>query len=105
MMNKGNKRNIGFIIIGIVLVIGFLFSSALVETVEKGTYQVKQAAVSGNMSAKMTPGLWAQFFGDIEVWPKANTFFFTSDVFIQYLYFFKLLNHLIIAKTNTGLVY
>lgn len=78
-MNKGNKKNLGFIIIGIVLVVGFLFSSALVETVEKGTYQVKQAAVTGNMSAKLTPGLWAQFFGDIEVWPKADTFFFTSD--------------------------
>lgn len=78
-MNKGNKRNIGFIIIGIVLVVGFLFSSALVETVEKGTYQVKQAALSGNMSAKMTPGIWAQLFGDIEVWSKAETFFFTSD--------------------------
>jgi regulator of protease activity HflC (stomatin/prohibitin superfamily) len=58
---------------------GLVMSPKLVETVEKGTYQVKQAAVTGQMSAKMTPGIWPQLFGDIDVWPKAETFFFTAD--------------------------
>lgn len=74
-----NKRNIGIAIIAIIAIVGLLCGAYLVETVEKGTYQIKQAAISGNMSAKMTPGLWFQLFGDIEPWPKAETFFFTSD--------------------------
>jgi len=60
-----------------IIIFGLIFSQSLVETVDKGTYQIKQAAVSGTMSAKMTPGIWAQLFGDIDVWPKAQTFFFT----------------------------
>lgn len=62
-----------------VLVIGLACLGSLVETVEKGTYQIKQAAISGEMTAKMTPGLWGQYFGDIDVWPKAETYFFTHD--------------------------
>lgn len=53
--------------------------SKIIETVDKGTYQVKQAAWTGSMTAKMTPGVWFQNFGDIEVFPKAETFFFTVD--------------------------
>ena len=62
-----------------IIIFGLIFSQSLVETVDKGTYQIKQAAVSGTMSAKMTPGIWAQLFGTIDVWPKADTFFFTHD--------------------------
>ena len=54
-----NKKTIGIAIISI--------SAYLFETVEKGTYQVKQAAVSGSMSAKMTPGLWIQMFGPTHI--------------------------------------
>ena len=61
------------------LVLGLICSPYLVDTVEKGTYQVKQAALTGKMSAKMTPGIWPQLFGDIDPWPKAETFFFTAD--------------------------
>lgn len=68
-----------------VLILAFVLGLALslggrvVETVQSGTYQVKQAAVTGNMSAKMTPGLWFQNFGDITTWNKAETFYFTAD--------------------------
>ena len=67
-----------FFIIAIAIVFLF-FGPQLIDTVEKGTYQVKQAAVTGTMSAKMTPGVWLQLFGDITTWPKAETFFFTAD--------------------------
>jgi len=65
--------------VGIFLVVGLICIPNIVETVDKGTYQVKQAAISGTMSAKMTPGFWFQNFGDIDVWPKAETYFFTHD--------------------------
>jgi len=76
----GSKKMIGLVLIIIIILAGLIVGGSIIETVEKGTYQIKQAAVSGTMSAKMDPGLWFQFFGDIETWPKAETFFFTADV-------------------------
>ncbi len=62
---------------------GFLFllfiSSMTFTTVERGTYQTHQAAVTGTMSAKTTPGIWCKCFGSIQEWPAAQTFFFTKD--------------------------
>jgi len=64
----------------VIVFLAFLLGGRIFETVEKGTYQVKQAAITGTMTAKMTPGLWFQNFGDITVWPKAETFYFTADI-------------------------
>ncbi len=73
------KKIIGLSVFLVILLIALIAVPQIIETVDKGTYQIKQAAVSGKMSAKMTPGIWAQLFGDIDVWPKAQTFFFTSE--------------------------
>ena len=54
-------------------------ASSMVENVEKGTYHVKQAAITGEMTAHMKPGMYGQWFGDIEIWPVSETFFFTAD--------------------------
>lgn len=72
------KKIMGGFAFAILLIVIALFGK-LTETVEKSTYQVKQTAITGTMSAKMTPGLWLQLFGDIDTWPKAETFFFTID--------------------------
>lgn len=61
-----------------VIIVGFGFSS-LVETNKRGQYQIKQAAVSGEMTARMIPGMYGQWFGDIDTWNKAETFYYTSD--------------------------
>ena len=66
-------------VIAVCLILAVAVAGQIFETVQKGTYQIKQAAITGTMSAKMTPGIWLQFFGDIEVWPKAETFYFTTD--------------------------
>jgi hypothetical protein len=73
------KKIVMLSFLGLLLIIGLISAGSMVETVEKGTYQIKQAAITGDMSAKMTPGLWGQYFGDIDVWPKADTYFFTHD--------------------------
>lgn len=75
----GLKSIVGLGFIGVLVLVGAMSLPKIFDTVEKGTYQVKQAAVSGTMDAKMTPGLWLQAWGDIDVWPKADTFFFTHD--------------------------
>ncbi len=66
-------------VVGVIIFVSIVLGGQLFETVRKGTYQIKQAAVTGRMSAKMTPGLWLQFFGDIQTWPTAETFYFTAD--------------------------
>ncbi len=71
-----------YVIIGTVavcLLFALLLGNQLVSTVEKGTYQVKQAAITGTMTAHMQPGMFGQWFGDITTFPKAETFYFTTD--------------------------
>ncbi len=74
------KTKIGLGILVAIIIIALSFGTKIIETVEKGTYQVKQAAISGKMTAKMTPGMYGQWFGDIITWPKAETFYFTADM-------------------------
>jgi regulator of protease activity HflC (stomatin/prohibitin superfamily) len=66
-----------------LLIIGLVVVSALgnqiVETVPAGFYIIKQAAVSGRLTPHMEPGMFMQNFGDVHLWPKAETFYFTAD--------------------------
>jgi regulator of protease activity HflC (stomatin/prohibitin superfamily) len=79
-MSSWERRLISVgVVAAICIALAVVLGGNLFETVGKGTYQVKQAAISGTMSAKMTPGFWMQMFGDIQTWPKADTFFFTHD--------------------------
>ncbi len=73
------KKFRSLVVFVLILVLAFSLGGRVFETVEKGTYQVKQAAITGTMSAKMDPGLWFQNFGDITGWQKAETFYFTAD--------------------------
>ncbi len=79
-MKMGLKSWIGLGFLTTVLIVGLMSLPKIFDTVEKGTYQVKQAAITGTMTAKMTPGTWLQLWGDIDPWPKAETFFFTHDM-------------------------
>ncbi len=72
------KQKAIIILIG-CFIFSIVFAPKIVDTVMKGTYQIKQAAITGKMSAKMTPGIWTQFWGDIDTWNKAFTFYFTHD--------------------------
>ncbi len=73
------KKIVFGVVFVIILLITALVADNLVETVEQGSYQIKQAAVTGEMSAKMTPGMWMQMFGDMTNWPVSETFYFTKD--------------------------
>ena len=80
MRNESNFKQ--YIILGLLgfgAIIVLFVGCQMIDTVDRGTYHIKQAAVSGEMSAIMTPGVYAQNFGNIQVWPKADTFHFTKD--------------------------
>jgi len=73
------KTKVSLIVLLIIGLMSSILAGSIFDTVEKGTYQIKQAAITGEMSTKLEPGLWLQLFGDIQVWPKAETFYFTAD--------------------------
>lgn len=63
----------------VVVVFTLLSARELIETCPAGSFQVKQAAWTGNMTARMTPGTYFQLFGDIFTFPNSETLFFTHD--------------------------
>ncbi len=66
-------------VIGGIAIMLLIIWSMLFDTVRSGTYHIKQAAVTGTMSAKMVPGMYILMFGESKVWPKAETYYFTAD--------------------------
>jgi len=75
-----SERNVAkLIVVAICLMFAALVMPSMVETVDNGTYQVRQWPVSGSIDVKMTPGMWWQCFGNTQTWPKAETFYFTED--------------------------
>ncbi len=74
--------------VGLVLklipgIVGFLllalFMPQLVETNEAGFVQIKQAAITGELTCRTEPGMYGQWFGTIHTYPEADTFYFTAD--------------------------
>ena len=63
----------------VILVVVILLGMNAFETVEKGTYQIRQFPITGTLSVKMDPGMWCQCFGDVQTWPVSITFDFTRD--------------------------
>jgi regulator of protease activity HflC (stomatin/prohibitin superfamily) len=66
-------------VVFICIILAITLGGQIVSTVERGTYQIKQAAITGTMTAHMEPGMYGQWFGDVVVFPKAETFYFTKD--------------------------
>ena len=71
-------------ILGIAMVIGLgLFalglSEQIVETNIAGFRQIKQAAITGDLTCRLEPGMYLQLFGKIHTYSEAETFFFTAD--------------------------
>ncbi len=67
------------VVIAVCVLLVVSLSGKIIETVDKGTYVIKQSASSGELTAHMKPGPFMQMFGDITVWPVAETFYFTKD--------------------------
>jgi len=94
-----NKAKIFFwlSVIGILLVI-FIFSTQLVSNVRKGYYEVRQSWITGQVTAKLTPGWWVKL-GEITEWPKAETFYFTKGADSK---FDSREDHSIVVQFNEG---
>lgn len=77
-MNDGFKR-MSAIVIGFVVAVVLIFGlPQIFETNTDGYYQVKQAAYSGEMTVRNTPGTYLQLGGNITTYPISDTYTFAS---------------------------
>ena len=63
----------------VALLICLTLSSQIVETNQAGFYQIKQAAVSGEMTVKSTPGMYFQNFGTIHDYKISEAYYFSTS--------------------------
>jgi len=72
-------KDISIVIGGLAVVVGLTAGASLIETNNAGYMQVKQAAISGNMSVKTDPGMYLQNFGDIFTYKISDTYSFDNQ--------------------------
>jgi regulator of protease activity HflC (stomatin/prohibitin superfamily) len=76
---KINLRVVFLAVVIICLLGALLLAPQLYDNVLGGSYHITQSPFSGHITARMTPGPYAQLFSDIKVFPVSETFFFTQD--------------------------
>lgn len=72
-------------LIAICAILTIAFGTQLVETNTAGYMQVKQAAVSGDMSVHTEPGMYSQMFGEIHTYKVSGVYDFeTTPINVQF---------------------
>lgn len=75
-----SAKKIKLIIGAVVVLFGLLmFGGKIVETNEFGNYQMKQAAISGEVSVRNNPGMYNQMFGSIFTYKISDENYFTAS--------------------------
>ena len=78
-MEELNIKKIGFLIAGAIGILMLaVFGGNLFETNDAGQWQVRQAAITGDLSVRNQPGTYWQGLGKIETYPLSPTLAFTS---------------------------
>jgi hypothetical protein len=67
------NKKIFAVVIAIIAVVFLALSFSIFETNEAGFFQVKQAAITGNMSVRFEAGTYFQNFGDISEYKNVTT--------------------------------
>jgi hypothetical protein len=79
MQGLGVKRIAAIVLVVAGLVTLGVTLPQLFETNNEGYYQVKQAAVSGEMSVRSTPGTYLQNFATVTTYPISDVYDFSSE--------------------------
>jgi hypothetical protein len=78
-MGTMNLRKVGWLLFGTLgLLVGLLSLNSLVETNNEGYYQIKQAALSGDMTVRTLPGTYLQLFGSIFTYQVSDMYYFSK---------------------------
>lgn len=71
-----NRKEFSLIILSVLIILVVVFSGWIFETNTFGYYQVKQAAITGNVTVRNDPGVYLQWFGNIYTYPISEDFDF-----------------------------
>lgn len=74
-----NRYNVFFGLVVIAALIALAISPQLYENVPMGKYHITQSPFTGEITPRMTPGPYSQWFSHVEEFPVSETFFFTDD--------------------------
>jgi len=75
---KSPRRLVAIVMVAVVIIILFL-AGKILETNKVGHIQVKQAAVTGTMSVRTSPGTYFQSFGDITDYLYSDAIFLSAE--------------------------
>lgn len=79
MSRLPRKRILATLLLAALVAMSLALGNQVVETNDAGEMQVKQAAVTGHLTCRMEPGMYAQLFGEVHTYDEAETFYFTAD--------------------------
>lgn len=71
-----NKKEFSLLILSALIILVVVCSGWIFETNTFGYYQVKQAAITGNVTVRNDPGVYLQWFGDIYTYQVSEDFDF-----------------------------
>ena len=78
MARLSTKTYMTIAVVVVLVLVGLFCASAIVDSNKSGEFIIKQAAVSGDMSAIVEEGVFAQFWGDLHRYPRSDTYYFSS---------------------------
>lgn len=73
------KSTLALVTVGVLALVGLVFSTSIFETNNAGYAQIKQAFYFGTLTVHDQPGTYPQLFGTIHTYKEASTFYFTAD--------------------------
>lgn len=72
------RRPLAMIPVVVFLFLATILAPKIIETNYEGNYIVKQQAVTGTMSVRVKPGMFGQWFSELTLYKKADTFTFSN---------------------------
>jgi regulator of protease activity HflC (stomatin/prohibitin superfamily) len=67
------------VFLGVIVLVLLIAGWGIFDTNKAGYMIVKQAAIKGDLTCRLEPGTFGQFWGDLHTYSEAETFFFTAD--------------------------
>jgi regulator of protease activity HflC (stomatin/prohibitin superfamily) len=78
--NKISPVKAGILVVAsVALILLATLSSQVVETNQEGNYQIKQAAVSGEITVRNKAGMYGQYFGNITTYQVSDMYYFSTS--------------------------
>jgi len=78
MLEIGTKKIIIAIVVLIVVLLGALQLSKILDNVDMGYYKIKQSWPAGNITVESDPGVFGQWWGDLHPYQVSDIYYFSN---------------------------